>query len=151
MTCQVRLIMPQDINEVFSLARLAIEEAFPHLEFDADRAVDLFTRSVVHGDPLGLVAEIDGEIVGMFAARIHAYAFASGLFVQDEIFYVRPDKRGSRAAAKMLREYIRWGEEDVGAKEIFLGTNSQIRSERTSALYEYFGARRIGFLHRIVR
>ncbi len=146
----VRLVMPEDLDAVLSMAELQVAETFPHLGFDRDRAAETFRQSIETGSPTGFVAEADNEVVGMIAGRIGGYDFTSGVFVCLEVLFVRPDKRGTRAAVKLLREYIRWGE-IVGAREIFFGVSNPRNAARASRLYEHLGAERIGAQHRIVR
>lgn len=148
---QVRLVMPGDFHEVMSLAKIQVEETLPHLDFRPDLVEKAFVASVATGDPLGLVAEDDSGLVGYLMARVYEYSFASGVFVSQEVVFVKPDKRGTRAAVKLLREYIRWGEEDVGAREILFGISNGFKPERTARLFEHLGAERVGFHHRIVR
>jgi GNAT superfamily N-acetyltransferase len=146
----VRLAMPEDLDALLSMAELQVAETFSHLGFDRDRAAATFWGSVETGDPTCFVAEADGEVVGFLVGRIDGYDFTSGVFVNLDVLLVRPDKRGTRAAVKLLREYIRWGK-IVGAREILFGVSSGYRVERTSRLYEHLGAERIGTQHRIVR
>lgn len=146
----VRLAMLEDQDAVLSMAEFQVAETFPHLGFDRDRAAETFQRAVETGDPTCLVAETGGEVVGFVFGRIGGYDFTSGVFVILDVLLVRPDKRGTRAAVNLLREYIRWGE-IVGAREILFGVSSGFQVERTSRLYEHLGAERIGTQHRIVR
>lgn len=143
--------MPEDFDAVISLAKMQVEETLPHLEFDASKATQTFLEAVTTGDPLGLVAEDASGIVGYLMARIYEYSFSSGVFVSQEVVYVRPDKRGTRASVRLLREYIRWGADDVDAREILFGVSNNFKPERTARLFEHLGATCVGSHHRIVR
>lgn len=147
----VRLAMPEDRDAVLSLAKMQVEETLPHLEFREDLTSQAFSNAVSKGDPLCLVYEGPHGISGMLWARIYDYAFASGVFVSQEVVYVRPDKRGTRAAVQLLLEYIRWGGEDVNAREILFGISNGRNTERVARLFEKLGAQRVGTHHRIVR
>lgn len=146
----VRLLMPGDFNEMLSLTRMQVEETLPHLDFRPDLVEQTMVQSVTSGDPLALVYEgPGGDITGFLVARIYEYTFSSGHFVSQEVIYVRPDKRGTRAAVELLREYIRWGRE-TGAREILFGVSNGHNPERTARLFEKLGAECVGFHHRIV-
>lgn len=140
-----RLIMPRDLNDVLSLAEMQVEETLPHLDFRRDLAEDTFWRSVTKGHPTGFVAEQDGEVIGYLMARLDEYSFASGVFVSQEVIYVRPDKRGTRAAVHLIKEFMRWGE-IVGAQEWLFGVSNGFQPDRTARLFEKVtGAERVGY------
>lgn len=146
---RVRLALAEDADAVLSLARMQVVETLPHLDFDRAIALENYQKSITTGD-LALVAESGTEIVGYLFARMHGYAFAAGIFVSQEVVYVKPDKRGSRAAVSLLQEYIRWGEV-VGAREILFGISNGQHADRAAKLFEHMGAERVGYHHRIVR
>lgn len=147
---RVRLAMEGDMDAVLALAEQQVAETLPHLTFDRSIAQASFLEAISNGD-LGIVAEAsDGEIVGFLHARMYGYTFCSGIFVSQEVIYVRPDKRGTRAAAALLTEYIRWGD-IVGAKEILFGISNGRNPDRAAKLFEHLGAERVGYHHRIVR
>lgn len=142
---QARLIMPRDLDAVLSLAQMQVEETLPHLDFRRDLAEQTFWASVTKGHPTGFVADEDGQVIGYLMARLDEYAFASGVFVSQEVLYVRPDKRGTRAAVHLIKEFVRWGE-IVGAREWLFGVSNGFQPERTARLFEKLtGAERVGY------
>lgn len=145
---RVRLAVREDMDAVLSLAEQQVAEAVSHLPFERDVAKATFLEAIANGD-LALVAEHKGEIVGILLGRMCVYDFCSGIFVNLEVLYVRPDKRGTRAAAVMLLEYIQWGQ-IVGAREIHLGVNNPATADRVAQMYERLGADCLGYQHRIV-
>lgn len=146
----VRLVMPEDRSAVLSLAEMQVVETLPHLDFDADVAGAAFDEVMKGDGQIGWVYDNGREVTGFLWAKMCGYAFTSGLFVQQEVFYVRPDKRGTRAAVELLLEFIRWGE-IVGARETLFGISNGHNPERVARLFERLGAERVGFHHRIVR
>lgn len=146
----VRLVMREDRSAILSLAKMQVVETLPHLDFDADVAGAAFDEVLKGYGQIGWVYDSGREVTGFLWARLCGYAFASGVFVQQEVLYVRPDKRGTRAAVEMLLEFIRWGE-IVGAKETLFGVSNGRNPERVARLFERLGAERVGFHHRIVR
>lgn len=142
--------MEGDADAVLALAEQQVAETLPHLTFERSFAEAAFQQALTGGD-LAIVAESDsGQIVGFLHARIYGYTFCSGIFVSQEVVYVRPDKRGTRAAVELLSEYIRWGDV-VGAKEILFGISNGRNPDRAAKLFEHLGAERVGYHHRIVR
>jgi len=145
----VRLAVKEDMDAILSLAEMQVVEAHSHLPFDRDIAEASFLEGISNGDLLTVWQTSRGEIAGFLGGRLHGYAFCAGVFVNLDILYVRPDKRGTRAAAELLLDYIRWGN-IVGAREIYLGTDNPQMADRTARLYERLGASRVGYQHRII-
>lgn len=141
---RARLIMPRDLDDVLSLAQMQVEETLPHLDFRRDLAEQTFWASVTKGHPTGFVAEENGQVIGYLMGVLEEYAFASGVFVVQEVLYVRPDKRGTRAAVHLIKEFVRWGE-IVGARELIFGVSNGFQPDRTARLFEKLtGAKRVG-------
>lgn len=129
---RVRLALPEDKADILALAEVQIAEIFPHLEFDRQTAAESFDNSFGHGDHLLTVCETtDGQIVGYLHGRMLGYMFCSGVFVEQQVLFVRPDKRGSRAAALLIQDFNQWGE-IVGAREILFGVSTGQNVERTT-------------------
>lgn len=146
----VRLAMQEDRSAVLSLAEMQVVETLPHLDFDRDLAGAAFDEALRGDGQIVWVYDNGRKVTGFLWAKMYGYAFTYGIFVQQEVFYVRPDKRGTRAAVELLGEYIRWGQ-IVGAKETLFGISNGHNPERVARLFERFGAERVGFHHRIVR
>jgi GNAT superfamily N-acetyltransferase len=139
----IRLAMPEDKGEILQLAEQMVQETLPHLDFRRDMASEEFDRAIETGNPTAFVAESAGQITGFLICRIHGYMFTSGIFASQEVLFVRPDRRGTRAAALLIEEFLRWGE-IVGAREYTFGVSNGFHPERTARLFERFGAERVG-------
>lgn len=146
---RVRLAVKEDMDAVLSMAEEQVVEAHSHLPFDREIAEASFHEGISNGDLLIVAEGKDGKLVGFLGGRLHGYSFCAGVFVNLDILYVRPDKRGTRAAAELLLEYLRWGQ-IVGAREIYLGTDNPQMADRTARVYERLGAERVGYQHRII-
>ena len=140
---RARLAMPKDRKAVLGLAKMQVEETLPHLDFHAGIAGATFDESVTMGHPTMFVAEANGKVIGYSMCMLEGYAFTTGTFVVQEVIYVRPDKRGTRAAAALLKQFIQWGH-DVGAREWIMGISNAFQPERTARFMEHFGAERVG-------
>ncbi len=138
-----RLAMPEDKDAVLALAQMDVEETLPHLDFQRDVAEATFDQAVTRADPTIFVVEDQREVVGFLVGMLESYAFTSGVFVVQEVLYVRPDYRGTRAAVHLIKEFFRWGD-IVGAREWIVGVSNGFQPERTARLFEHFGAKRAG-------
>ena len=144
---RVRLVDHHDEDEIVDLARSYADEAaevLPHIEFDEQTVRNTVFRSLTSADPTIFVAEADDGLVGMMVASIQGFYFMSGVFVQSDIFYVRPEYRGTRAAALLLVELNTWADQ-LGAKVTIGGNANKLNSDRTARLYERFGYQQAGF------
>jgi len=130
----VRLAMPADEEAIVELVRQDIAETLPHLTFQEDVTRETF-RQTLTGDPTLFVVERNREIVGFLYALLNGYAFTDGLYVVQEVLYVRSDMRGSRAAALLVKAFVEWGER-LDAKEIIFGIANKHQPERTARFFE---------------
>lgn len=146
-----RLAIASDEDVVVNLARMQVEETLPHLEFMEHITRDTFQQSIRIADPTIFVVEERGEVFGYLMALMNGYAFTDGVFVVQEVIYVRPDKRGTRAAAHLVDAFVQWGER-VEAKEIIFGISNKFQPERTAKFFELTaGAELVGFYLKRVR
>lgn len=139
-----RLAMEYDRDAVLDMAAAQVAETLPHLDFERDLASETFDQSINFADPTIFVAEQGGELIGYLMGLMEGYAFTSGVFVVQEVLYVRPDKRGTRAAAALLQEFVRWGE-TLGARECIFGISNGFQPDRTAKFMEHLtGAKQVG-------
>ncbi len=146
----VRLVMPWDEAAILDLTRMDVAETLPHHTFDPGITRETFNRSVNSGDPTIFVVEQHGDVIGFLMAHINGYAFTKGVWTTPEVTYVRPDKRGTRAAALLIDEFLKWSDL-VGAKEIITGNSNGLYSERTKKLWQRFGFEFAGYSLKKVR
>ncbi len=115
----VRLLMPDDHFQMRRIAKAASAEVTPDLGFDEDVFGRTFEDVVSTGHPTCFVA-LDGEtIVGFLLCSIEGFFFAAGLSTCVHVIYVTPAKRGSRASALLLADFIRWSD-NVGVRRKYL-------------------------------
>ena len=145
-----RLTMPEDKGAVLQLAEQLVTETLPDMDFRADLVSEEFDRAVDTANPTIFVADDNGRVVGFLLCRLHTYMFSSGIYASQEVIYVRPDKRGTRAAALLIDEFLRWGE-IIGAKEYTFGVSNGFHPDRTARLFERFGAKRVGVYLKMTR
>ena len=140
---QLRLVMPEDREQLRALGLEAQLEIEPDLGFDDTAFNRAFDRSLA-GDPTCFVVEHEGQLIGMATARIDGFYFATGISTMLSLIYVTPGWRGSRAPALLVIAFLRWSDE-LGSKRKLMGVNNSPDPERTARFFERFGARRVGF------
>lgn len=140
----VRLALESDIEDIVDMARLNITETRPDLDFDEYKCRETVYRYLDTAEPTIFVVEHKRKVVAMLLASIYAYRAAAGLFTTQEVLFVRPENRGTRAAVILMKHLISWSAQ-LGAKEIIGGNDNDFRSERTAKFLEHFGFERVGF------
>ena len=78
------------------------------------------------------------DVFGMLIAEAAHYVFSPETVVQHDILYVRPDRRGSSAAVRLIRGFEDWARA-IGATHATLSVHSGISPRRTGRLYEKLG------------
>lgn len=92
------------------------------------------------------IAEDDtGTIYAMYVGQISEYYFGQDLVATDTLFFVRPDRRGGLAAAKLVKEFEEWAF-SRGALDIRPASSSGVEKERVRQLYEALGYEVVGFV-----
>ncbi len=148
----VRLALESDEDVCVGLARMQTAETLPHIPFHEPAARKTFQRYLDTANPTIFVCEdVDRSVIGFLVATMSSYAFATGLCVNQEVIYVRPDKRHTRAAPSLIREFDAWADR-LDAREVFTGISNGFKAERTTRLFERFGYQPVGtYLRRIRR
>lgn len=145
----VRLALESEEDEYVELTRLAVAESVRHVGFNPDKVRETFRRYMRNAHPTIFVAEHRRELVGFLNATMSEYTFADGLYTTQEVIFVRPDQRGTRAAVLLVGEFVRWSDM-LGALENTGGNDNGLLSEKTARLLEHFGFKRVGiFMARV--
>ncbi len=143
----VRLALETDEDTIVEFARTNIEQTRPGMTFNEERCRNTFQSYLHRASPTFFVVEDNREVIAMLVADFYEYRAADGLFTTQEVLFVRPDKRGTRASVILMKELIAWSEM-LGAKEIMGGNDNEFNSERTARFLEHFGFERVGFAMR---
>lgn len=145
---KVRLALPADENDFVELAHLAHEESLPHVPYSEAKVRETFGRYLTTANPtFTLVVGNDDRPVGFCSQTISDYPSGTGVYTTSEVLFVRPDRRGTRAAALLLRWFIAWSDH-IGALESTAGNDNALHSERTKKLFSRFGFEAVGFFMR---
>jgi GNAT superfamily N-acetyltransferase len=146
----VRLAMPHEEDALVELARMCVAEGVPHITFVEQRVRETFQRYLKTARPTFFFAEDRGRIVGFMQAHIGGYDFADGIFTAQDVLFVHPDKRGSRAAALLMANFVSWSDQ-LGALENRGGNDNGLTSERTARFLGKFGFEKVGYFVRRIR
>lgn len=145
-----RLALESDVHVYVELARMAVDESARHVGFSGAKVRATFRRYLGKAHPTIFVVEDRRQVIAFLNASISEYDFADGIYTTQEVLYVRPDRRGTRAAALLLREFTRWSDQ-LGALENTGGNDNALHSEQTSKFLSRFGFERVGFFMRRIR
>lgn len=140
----VRLAIESDTDAIVEMARINWAQAQPNIPFDEDVCRATIAKSLRTASPTIFVVDERRDVIAFLLAAICDYRAASGQFTTQEILFVRPDKRGTRAAVILMNQLIAWSKM-LGAKEIIGGNDNDFKSERTSKFLAHFGFERVGY------
>lgn len=144
---EVRLATEADEDVVVEMCYDNLVKTRPDLVFSEERCRASFQSYLEHADPTVFVCEDKGQVIGLLVCNFYEHRGAYGFFVTQEVLYVRPDRRGTRAAALLMKQLIAWAEE-IGANEIIGGNDNGFNSERTAKFLGHFGFEKVGFTMR---
>ena len=100
-------------------------------------------RGVANGNPGLIVAERDGELVGMAIVVLGEHFFSPALAATVQLLYVHPKARGGAAAVKLLRGLRRWAVQHK-ARDLHVNVTTAIRADRTDRFLRRMGFRQTG-------
>lgn len=140
----VRLGMEEDIEDIVEMARLNVEETRSEHGFDADRVREVYCKYLFRGNPVIYVVEHNRKVVAFLLAVVCQFRFADGQYAVQEVLYVRPEFRGTRAAVLLMKHLIAEAERQ-DLREILGGNDNGFNSDRTKRFLEHFGFEMVGF------
>jgi GNAT superfamily N-acetyltransferase len=147
---KVRLGMDDEADVLVGMASIACAESTPHLTFNAGRVRALYRRYLETACPTFFFVEDRDGVVGFLQATMSEYEFADGFFTTQQVLWVYPDKRGTRAAALLMSAFTSWSDR-LGAIENTGGNDNDLTSDRTARFLGRFGFQRVGFFVRRMR
>lgn len=140
----VRLALEEDFDAIVGMARMNIAETRPGMVFNEERCRATLRSYIDRASPTFFVVEENRRVIAFLTADFYEYRAADGLFTTQEVLFVLPERRGSRAAAILMKHLIAWSQR-LGAREIIGGNDNEFNSERTARFLEHFGFERVGF------
>ncbi|HWK72181.1 MAG TPA: GNAT family N-acetyltransferase [Burkholderiaceae bacterium] len=146
----IRKATLEDVEPMVDLGRVMHQESprFSQLSFDVPKVRGTIASMVDDERYFLVVDERAGELVAGFAGFVMPHWFSADLVAQDMALFVRPDKRGSLAAARMVQMFVDWAKWR-GAKQIVLGISTGVHVEQTARLYQSIGLHEFGRLFEV--
>lgn len=134
----VRLALEDEEDVLVSLAREGLAETFPDDPVDENVIRHTFRAYISSAATTFFFVERDRKVLGFLQAAIYGYDYRAGFFTAQKVLYVSPEHRGTRAAALLMREFMRWSRE-IGAQEILGGNHNGFRSSQMASFLGRFG------------
>lgn len=145
----VRLAAAEDFQVVRDMSKMNHEESCPSMEWSERRMHETFFDDFLElKNCMIWVVERAGQVHGFLLAMVCEYRAFRGLFTCQEVLFVKPDKRGTRAAALLMKKLIEWSE-SIGAREVLGGNDNDVHSEQTARFLSRFGFRQFGYAMRL--
>ena len=141
----VRLALEDERETLVELARAGVAESLPDRVFNADKVRCAFDGYLRDCESTFFFVEQDRQVVGFLQARIGEFDFTDGLYTVQKTLYVTPAKRGTRAAALLMKRFIAWSRDTIKALEAWGGVDNEFEIERTARFLEAFGFRKVGY------
>lgn len=137
---KIRCATEEDRLPLFKLAAaMHAETDFRHFNFDPQKALNNLGEWIHSPRARMLIADSDGDVVGLLAGSIQETWFGNDTFVNEQLLFVRPDKRGGRAAYMLVRDFVAWWRE-TGVKHIRMGVSTAADTgPAAERLYTHFG------------
>ena len=139
---KIRFASLKDVPAVMALGQAMMAESrFNHYNFNADKTRDLIKHMLTRQpatDCILLAENNQGALVGMLAGYMVDFFFCDGNVVQDRVYYVLPEHRGSSAAFKLILAFRRWAESKQ-AGELSINMSVAIDMPRFNKLMNHLG------------
>ena len=144
---RIRLALDDEAEIFVGMVRETVAEASRPQRFDADVTRETFRQYLETSDPTIWFAERDGVVVGYSVVSVGQFRYSSCLYILQEVIWVRPDNRGTRAAALLTKNLIAEAERR-GIPEIIGGNDSGVNPELSKRFLEHFGFETVGYCMR---
>lgn len=141
----IRPATPEDIPALLDIGEAMATESprFSRMRFSRGKLAANLAALIGADHGFVVVAERDGALAGVMVAVISPHWFSDDLQASDLALYVRPEARGTLAAARLVRAYTTWARQR-GALLLQAGVTTGVHTEETARLYERLGYRRCG-------
>jgi GNAT superfamily N-acetyltransferase len=141
----VRHATPADAAVIDAMLRAMGRESpiYRAMPIDDRKLADYIARVIRGSDHAVLLHEGPAGIDGIFIGMLVQQFFTFETSAMDVLFYVRPERRGSRAAVRLFRAFKAWAKSS-DAKTIQVGTMTGIDPARTAKFYRGMGLNEIG-------
>lgn len=146
----IRRYSQEDVPQIVEIIETALSVTqFRDVFFSREKMSRLFESNVNNSLICIFVAVTDdGEIVGLISGSVNQFIFSYEIVIIDHIFYVKPDKRGMKAATGLVRAYIDWAKERK-PRRIQLSNSLGNKIDGFAKLAERLGFEQVGTIHQM--
>lgn len=143
---EIRNATIDDVDALVELGEMMHAESprYRALTYDPVKVAGIALHLIYDPAAQVLVAEQDGQLIGMLAGMIVEHFFGDDCYATDYVFFVRPEHRGSSAAPRLYRAWEELLKADGRVKEVSLGISTEIHPEHTRRFYARLGFRETG-------
>lgn len=135
---RVRKAVSSDALEVFKLCvDMHLETDFRHYQLNPEKTFLNLGQWIGQDNAAMLIAVKEDDIVGMLACSIAPQWYSDETLASEQLFYVRDDFRGTRAAYLLLEAYMQWAR-DLNADHVMAGVSTGT-GNAAERLYQKFG------------
>lgn len=138
---QVRVATPEDMPSYMDLAAAFVATTpISHIvPFNRDSTSTFVQNSLDNPDMLILVAEDDGQIIGITAAMTYPMYFNPDKLVAQELWwYLTPEARGGPASKMLFQTIEKWAKAK-GAEAMFMIALADARVDTLAKVYKRSG------------
>lgn len=139
---RIRFAKLGDTKAILALGEaMWAESRFKGYAFNPDKTQSLIKHMLANQpatDCILLAETNQGELVGMLAGHLVDFFFSDGSLVEDRVYYVLPEHRGSSAAFKLILAFRRWAE-SKGANELSINMSVAIDIQRFNKFMSHLG------------
>ena len=141
---ELRLAVSSDIPATIDLfmEAAAESEAYNKHPLNSAKVAAGVTHLVENG--ITLLA-IDETTIGVFSAWVHSPWFSDVTLIEEELFFIKPEHRGTGAASKLLKAYLKECEKHSPAKVNVGASLSPSNFDKMQKLYSRAGMSLSGF------
>lgn len=134
----IRPATHSDIPRILELgALLHASSSYRDQEFLPEKAGS-FIGSLIDGDGVVFVAEIDGEVVGGIAGGLAEQWFSDARTAFDWSVFIDPTRRSGITATKLMSAFEHWAKAR-GASQIHIGITTNLNADGTARFYRSIG------------
>jgi|TARA_R110002110_G_scaffold156032_1_gene350827 GNAT superfamily N-acetyltransferase len=145
---ELRRATPFDVSKVFNLLKQMHSETEIRVSpINTKKLLDTI-NSAIH-DGVVLLAEIKGKVVGSIGGMLGSDWWSSEEYLGDYWFYVRPESRNSKIAIKLVKAFIKIGNE--ASVIVKLGHVYSGDIERKDSFFKRLGLVKAGSLYTEVK
>ena len=138
-----------DFDDIYRLLVLMHGESrYRVFDIDHDKHKEFARAMILDSNKMTLVAEKEGDVVGVLMAAIGEMFFSKCIGATDRIIYVNPSFRKKGVGGRLVDKYIRLAK-DKGAIDIMLSTSTGISSAAIASISKSHDMEKVGESYRV--